>query len=218
MQTIESILFDPVGCLAEFPHEPFDEIASRLFGRRKKRSTSGSRSYWHLLNLMQMSDGNTIEDLEVQAADGASVYEDVIPALTELKAMGIKLFVTSSLSNAAIGRFLDKLSPHEFFTAVWSRDNAQGIKAAPLLSAIRAASLKPERTIFLVDTAEGLRVAKCAGVNPVLMMNDPDEARRLAMHDPAGGIVSLHELPDFIRLVAAEKARLIASQPEATSY
>jgi beta-phosphoglucomutase-like phosphatase (HAD superfamily) len=218
MQTIESILFDPVGCLAEFPHEPFDEIASRLFGRRKKRSTSGSRSYWHLLNLMQMSDGNTIEDLEVQAADGASVYEDVIPALTELKAMGIKLFVTSSLSNAAIGRFLEKLSPHEFFTAVWSRDNAQGIKAAPLLSAIRAASLKPERTIFLVDTAEGLRVAKSAGVNPVLMMNDPDEARRLAMHDPAGGIVSLHELPDFIRLVAAEKARLIASQPEATSY
>jgi hypothetical protein len=41
------------------------------------------------------------------------------------------------------------------------------------------------------------------------MMNDPDEARRLAMHDPAGGIVSLHELPDFVRLVAAENMRTL---------
>jgi hypothetical protein len=30
----------------------------------------------------------------------------------------------------------------------------------------------------------------------------------LAMHQPAGGIVSLHELPDFIRLVAAENAKM----------
>jgi len=40
------------------------------------------------------------------------------------------------------------------------------------------------------------------------MMNDPDEARRLTAHNPAGGIVSLHELPDFIRLVAAENAMI----------
>ena len=38
--------------------------------------------------------------------------------------------------------------------------------------------------------------------------NDPDEARRLTTHEPAGGIVSLHELPDFIRLVAAENAMI----------
>jgi hypothetical protein len=39
------------------------------------------------------------------------------------------------------------------------------------------------------------------------MMNDPDEARRLAMHNPAGGVVSLHEIPDFIRLIAAQNKR-----------
>lgn len=37
---------------------------------------------------------------------------------------------------------------------------------------------------------------------PILMMNDPGEARRLAMREPAGGIVSLHELPDFIRFLS----------------
>ena len=71
-----------------------------------------------------------------------------------------------------------------------------------------AASLNPEHAMYLTDTAEGLKVANSLGVTSVLMMNDPDEARRLTTHDPAGGIVSLHELPDFIRLVAAENAMI----------
>ena len=149
MQVIEAILFEPVGCFAEF-----------------------------------------------QAEDGARLYEDVMPALTELKAMGIKLFIASSLPHSAVTRFLKKYSLGEFFDAVWGRDT-------PLRNAIDAASLRPERTMFLTDTEEGLRVAKSVGVNSILMMNDPDEAKRLSMHNPAGGIVSLHELPDFVRFVAA---------------
>jgi beta-phosphoglucomutase-like phosphatase (HAD superfamily) len=208
MQVIEGILFEPVGCLAEFPAEPFNEIAARLTGRRRKKSSSGSRSYWHLLNLMEASAGDTIEALELQAVERASVYEDVRPALSELKSIGSALFIASSLSNAAIARFLERYSLNEFFSAVWSRDHAGGVKAAPLQSALAGACLKPGHTIFLTDTAEGLKVAKSVGIHPILMMNDPDEARRLAMRDPAGGIVSLHELPDFIRLVAAENAGL----------
>ena len=53
MQTIEGLLLEPVGCLAEFPSGPFHEIAVRFFGRKGKASPSGSRSYWHLLNLMR---------------------------------------------------------------------------------------------------------------------------------------------------------------------
>jgi beta-phosphoglucomutase-like phosphatase (HAD superfamily) len=217
MQIIEAILFEPVGCLAEFPAEPFHEIAVRLFQRRKKPSKSGSRSYWHVLNLMEAADKEldeseqkTFEDFEVQAVAAASIYEDVVPSLQELNAMGVKLIVASSLSNPAIECFLEKCSPYEFFSSVWTRNNAGGIKSAPLRSAVRGASLRPEHTMFLTDTVEGVKVAKSAGVNAILMMNDPDEARRLAMHDPAGGIVSLHELPDFVRLVAAENARRLS--------
>jgi FMN phosphatase YigB (HAD superfamily) len=198
MRTIEGVLFEPVGCLAEFPPEPFHEIAVRLYGKRGKASRSASRSYWHLLNL----GGETIEALEVQAADGAVIYDDVLPALIELKAMGVRLFIASSLSQAAITRFLVKC-PHQF-DGVWSRDNAGGIKAKPLARAIHGGPLRPENTMFLTDTAEGLKVADSVGVNSVLMMNDPDESRRLAMLNPGGGIVSLHELPDFIRLVRAQ--------------
>src|SRR6266699_3948207 len=198
MQGIEAVLFEPVGCLAEFPAEPFHEMAARLSGRKKSASKSGSRSYWHLLNLMEAADKKPeSEDLELQAGAGATVYEDVIPALSELKVMGVGLVIASSLSNIAVTHFLEAYGLCGFFSAVWNRDNAGGIKAVPLARA----SLNPEQTIFLTDTAEGLNVAKRAGLNAVLMMNDPDEARRLAMQEPAGGIVSLHELPDFIRLV-----------------
>ena len=42
MQTIEALLLEPVGCLAEFPSAPFHEIAVRLFGRKGKASSSAS--------------------------------------------------------------------------------------------------------------------------------------------------------------------------------
>ena len=207
MQIIEAILLEPVGCLAEFPAQPFNEIAAQCFGRKNKPSKSGSRSYWHVLNLMEAAGNRSAEALELQAVEEASPYEDVIPALTELKAMGIQLFLASSLSTAAIARFVEKSGVQEFFSAIWTRDNA-GIKAVPLRSAIAAASLNPEHVMYLTDTAEGLKVANNVGLISVLMMNDPDEARRLTTHEPAGGIVSLHELPDFIRLVAAENAMI----------
>jgi len=207
MEPLKAVLFEPVGCLAEFPPEPFHEIAVRLYGRKGKGSKSASRSYWHLLNLMESSAGGSIEALEIEAADGASVYEDVLPALVELRTMGVRCIITTSLSNAAAVRFLEKC-PHEF-DAVWTRENAHGIKAAPLARALEAACLAPDNAMFLTDTAEGLHVAKGLGINAVLMMNDPDEAMRLALRDPSGGIVSLHELPDFIRLVAAQNARAL---------
>jgi phosphoglycolate phosphatase-like HAD superfamily hydrolase len=208
MQIIEAILFEPVGCLAEFPAQPFNEIAAQCFGRKNKPSKSGSRAYWHLLNLMEAAGNQSAEALELQAVEEASPYEDVIPALSELKAMGIHLILASSLSTAAITRFVAKSGLDECFSAIWTRDNAGGIKAVPLRSAIAAASLNPEHVMYLTDTAEGLKVANNLGVTSVLMMNDPDEARRLTTHEPAGGIVSLHELPDFIRLVAAENAMI----------
>jgi phosphoglycolate phosphatase-like HAD superfamily hydrolase len=176
MQTIEAILFEPVGCLAEFP--------------------SGSHHYWRGLTTASPA-------AEFQAVDGASVYEDVVPALAELQTMGVKLVIASSLSHGAIVRFLEKHSLARFFSSIWSRDAAGGIKDAPLRKAIESESLKPAHTMFLTDTAEGLKIAKRVGVHSILMMNDPDEAKRLAMQGPSGGIVSLHELPDFVRLVAA---------------
>lgn len=206
MQPVKTILFEPVGCLADFPAEPFIEIAARFFGGKRNATRSASRAYWHVLNIMQASGQvpDKCEALEIEAVTSAGVFEDVLPALTELKGMGLHLCLTSSLSQSAVDAFLDKLPERGLFSAIWSRDRAQGVKEAPL----RAAVSMPENTMFLTDTAEGLKTAKAAGVNGVLMMNDPTEAKRLALHNPAGGIVSMLELPDFVRLVAARAVRM----------
>jgi phosphoglycolate phosphatase-like HAD superfamily hydrolase len=214
MQTIEALLLEPVGCLAEFPSAPFNEIAVRLFSRKRKASSSTSQTYWRLLNLIEAiktpfdaEKKSVAEKLEVEAVDAASLYEDVVPALAELKSMGIRLFVASSLSRKAAARFIERNSLGEFLSGVRTRDEAGGVKSAPLLSALEGASLPREKTMFLTDTVEGIKVARSVGVLPILMMNDPDEAQRLAMHHPAGGVVSMHEMPDFLRLIAAQNQR-----------
>jgi beta-phosphoglucomutase-like phosphatase (HAD superfamily) len=215
MQVVENIFLEPVGCMAEFPAVPFHEIAARLFGRKAKASKSASRSYWHWLNLMEAAGTpldatakSWMEGKEIEAVNGATVYEDVRPAFAELKSMGVRTFVTSSLSRAAVERFVAQSSLAGFLAGMWTREDSGGIKATPLLKALHDAALCPERTVFLADTVEGVRAARAAGIHPVLMMNDPDESRRLAMHNPAGGVVSLHELPDFIRFVAMQKTGL----------
>ena len=95
-----------------------------------------------------------------------------MPALRELKSMGVHLSIASSLSDAATSRFLEKHSLGGFFAGVWNRDDAGGIKSVPLVRALRNASLQPENAMFLTDTVEGIKVARSAGVHP-----DPDDER-----------------------------------------
>ena len=98
-------------------------------------------------------------------------YEDAAPALAELDALGVRTIAVPSLSEA------------------------------DLRQAVAEAALSPERVVCLTDTEAGLRAAQAVGVQAVLMMNDPDEAMRLTALRPAGGIVSLLELSDFVRFV-----------------
>lgn len=140
---------------------------------------------------------------EFPAAGPAEAYEDVAPALTELKALGIKLFVASSLPAAVVTSFLDTSGLNGFFDGVWTGQVGDTV----LKHALSAAAIDPDRVLLVTDTAEGLRAARDAGVHGILMMNDPDRAMKLTAHKPAGGIVSLLELPDFVRLVASSGVR-----------
>lgn len=208
MQIIKAVLFEPVGCLAEFPAEEFNRIAADLFGAREGARDSGSEAYWRLLDLMgeagsrlKPAEAAIAEGLELQAVDGVHLYEDVPPALAELKAMGITLLIASSLCTTAVNRFLERFSL-DYFAGIWTRDNAGGVKGAPLRKAIEFSAFQPGHVMALVDTKASLDAAKEVGVNAILMINDYDEGRRLVTHAPTGGIVSLHELPDAIRFVA----------------
>ena len=125
MQIIHAVLLEPVGCLAEFPAREFDEIAARLFHETSVHS-SGSEAFWRVLDLLETS-GQSLdpsqqklaEGLEVRAVDQVDIYEDVVPALSELKGMNIQMFLASSLSGAAVNRFLERFPVREFFSAIW---------------------------------------------------------------------------------------------------
>jgi phosphoglycolate phosphatase-like HAD superfamily hydrolase len=217
LQNIDAILFELVGCVAEFGSEEFDAIASQVFGQSCS-SRSGSQAYWNVLNLLETTDANgrrlnaqersTVEGYEIQAVSRASAYEDVAPALSELNDLGVKLIISSSLSRIAVDHSLKTFFHGAPFFDVWNRDSAGGVKRVPMVKAITSRSMTAERVMFITDTADGLQTAKEIGVNAILMMNDPDEAMTLTAHNPAGGIVSFAELPDFVRFVAAEHARL----------
>jgi hypothetical protein len=118
-------------------------------------------------------------------SDAEGTYEDVAPALAELKTMGIQLLFGAEPQTAAP-------QPNAPQPATLQSRDRQG--AFP----------EPSETLYITDNAEGLAKAKSAGMIPILLMHDPDEAMRLVANNPAGGIVSLLELPDLIRFVSAQ--------------
>jgi hypothetical protein len=127
--------------------------------------------------------------------DAQGTYEDVAPAFAELKAMGIQLLFGAAPSRSRFRNTTAVPIP------VPNRDR-EGAAPNPA---------DPTETLYVTDNAEGLARAKSAGMIPILLMHDPDEAMRLVANNPAGGIVSLLELPDLIRFVSARSTTPIPS-------
>jgi beta-phosphoglucomutase-like phosphatase (HAD superfamily) len=205
---IKAVLFEPVGCLAEFRADDFNRAATDLLGPGEDAPATGSLAYWRLIGLLaprydslSSSDRSRLEALELQAVEHADLYPDVGACLDELGQLGIATFLVSSLSRAALDRFNQRFSLSGRFAGCVAREEAKGVMANPLRHAVTQAGLGPAQTMVLVDTAEALDLAKSLGANAVLMINDYDEGRALAERGPSGGIVSLAELPDALRLI-----------------
>jgi phosphoglycolate phosphatase-like HAD superfamily hydrolase len=219
MQAIRAVLFEPVGCLAEFRAEEFDRAARDLFGWSGDDAATGSQAYWRLLGLLgdtwsTVSAVNVarLADLEIAAVEHAELYEDVPTSLQKLQATGVKAYLVSSLSRRAVDRFIARFSLADMFTGSVTRDEAQGVTVLPLRRAVAQAAIDPKEIIALVDTAEALDAAKQIGLNALLMINDYDEGRTLAERHPAGGIVSLSELADALALIAQRSGLRSAPQ------
>jgi FMN phosphatase YigB (HAD superfamily) len=206
VESIKAVLLEPVGCLAEFRAEEFNSAAADLFGAIEGADATGSQAYWRLLSLMEQravpADALLrLEALELRAVEHADLYEDVRPSLQALKSMGVALILASSLSRPAVARFIERHSLADLFAGAVTRDEAGGVMSRPLRLARDAAGLAPAHVMALADTAESLELTKQLGLAAMLMINDYDEGRALAARNPAGGIVSLSELPDALRLI-----------------
>lgn len=208
MDTIKAILFEPVACLAEFRPDEFNRAAQELDAKADGSAATGSQAYWQLVGLLGRrgdalagADLARLEALELQAVEAADLYPDVPACLEELRQLGVAAYLVSSLSRPAVRRFLERFSLAQSFAGSVARADAGGVAAMPVRHVLAQAGLEAGRTMLLVDTAEMLELAKTLGLKAVLMINDYDEGRLLAERSPAGGIVSLAELPDALRLI-----------------
>jgi FMN phosphatase YigB (HAD superfamily) len=214
---IKAVFFDPVGCLAEFRRDEFDR-AAELFGADEvDLEASGSQAYWRLLSLMQQQPLTSettakLQALELAAVEQADCYEDVGPALTTLKSLGVAAHLVTSLSRAAAARFVAQHQLADLLAGSITRDEAQGVGGKVLQCAIESAGCAPAEIMMLADTAPAIELARQIGLNAMLMINDYDEGRALAERNPAGGIVSLAELPDALRLIEQRAGQRAASR------
>jgi FMN phosphatase YigB (HAD superfamily) len=206
MDSIKAVLVEPVGCLAEFAPDAFDSAAAELFGASPDAAATGSQAYWRLLGLMEErplvgASLARLQELELTAVEHADLYEDARPSLAELKALGVATILVSSLSRAAVARFIERHALADLLAGAVTRDEAGGVMGKVLRAVVDQAGLAPAHVMALADTAEGLALAKQLGLNAMLMINDYDEGRALAERNPAGGIVSLTELADALRVI-----------------
>jgi FMN phosphatase YigB (HAD superfamily) len=220
MDSIKAVLFEPVGCLAEFSAEDFNDAAADLFGVSPDPAATGSQAYWRLLGLMeQRQDAITIEgwvrlqELEIRAIVQAALYEDVRASLEELKTLGVAAYLASSLSPLAVADFLERHGFADLFVGRITRTEAGGVMGKVLRAALDRTGLDPARVMALADTAQALETIKQLGLNAMLMINDYDEGRALAERNPSGGIVSLAELAPALRLIEQRSGMHAPSRP-----
>jgi beta-phosphoglucomutase-like phosphatase (HAD superfamily) len=218
VETIKAVLFEPVGCLAEFRADEFDSAAADLFGASENPGASGSQAYWRLLGFMEQRTISTeslarLEELELRAVEHAQLYDDVRASLEELKSLGVATVLASSLSRPAVARFIERHGFADVLAGAVTRAEVGGVGSKVLRFALEKTQLDPARVMVLVDTAEGLEMIKQLGLNAMLIFNDYDEGRALALRNPAGGIVSLAELADVLRLIEQRSGIRAPSRP-----
>ncbi len=213
MEAIKAVLLEPVGCLAEFGPEAFN-TAAQLYGAADPAPTA-SLAYWRLIELMQQQPGRAADptQFELGAVEQADLYPDVAPALAELRELGVATILASSLSRAAVDRFIARFSLTDLLAGAIARDEAGGGGDKLLRHTLAHIPVAPRQIMMLVDTADGMALAKQHGLAAMLMINDYDEGRALAALNPSGGIVSLAELPDALRVIEQQSGLRQASRP-----
>src|SRR5258708_7689282 len=134
MESIKAVLLEPVGCLAEFAPDAFNSAAAELFGASPDAAATGSQAYWRLLGLMEErplagASLARLQELELAAVEHADLYEDARPCLAELKALGVATVLVSSLSRAAVARFIERHALADLLPGAVTPDAARGLLA-----------------------------------------------------------------------------------------
>ncbi len=99
--------------------------------------------------------------------------EGVEDYLKEAKELGLKIGLASSSSRKWVEGFLTKLNIIQYFDVIKTRDDVSKVKPNPelYLKALEALGVLPSEAIAFEDSLNGLRAARAAGLQCVIVPN-----------------------------------------------
>ena len=145
-----------------------------------------------------------LDAFELRDLASTKPFPGILEALTDLKAMGVRLAVLTNSGRKAATRSLTIAGLLGLFEFVLTRDDTETMKprAEGLLKAVSMLSLPKDRVYYVGDTPYDVMAAKGAGVKSVSVATGTYTPDRLAS-----------EGPDFVISSVSELGTLLGIQP-----
>ena len=162
-----------------------EEYLQNIFG--KKIETTDIKNY-----------ARSLVDESVKI-NGLELKDGVVECLKYLKTQDVKIAIVTATAIERTEMYVKKAKLEEFFDDIISAKNVPRGKPAPdvYLTACEKLNVKPEETIAVEDSPNGVMSASRAGCN-VVMVPDQTEPDGELMKCLFGNIKSLREFENFI--------------------
>lgn len=133
------------------------------------------------------------------AANGLQLKDGVVECLKFLKTKYVKIVIVTATAAERTKKYLKEASIEEYFDDIISAKNVPRGKPAPdvYLTACERLGIKPENTIAVEDSPNGVKSASAAGCN-VVMVPDQTEAEEELMRCLFGIIKSLRNFEELV--------------------
>jgi phosphoglycolate phosphatase len=109
-----------------------------------------------------------------------SLYDQVIPYLSQTKAMGIKHIILSAYEHNGLTEWLDSMDLLSHFDGVFGAHNSSGqCKKNAGKRMVSAMNLDINHCVYFGDTLHDAHVAKYLGITPLLLASGHNDEARL---------------------------------------
>ena len=162
-----------------------EEYLQNIFG--KKIETTDIKNY-----------ARSLVDESVKI-NGLELKDGVVECLKYLKTQDVKIAIVTATAIERTEMYVKKAKLEEFFDDIISAKNVPRGKPAPdvYLTACEKLNVKPEETIAVEDSPNGVMSASRAGCNVVMVPDQTEADEKLKSH-LFGSIRSLGEFEGFI--------------------
>ena len=148
---------------------------------------------------------NLLEEMELKAAQEVTLYPGALGTLRELRKRSVKIVIVTNNGRAGTDVTLKRLNLEEFFDAVVTRDDCEGMKPdpEPVRNALERIGISSEDAILVGDGVMDVMAARAAGLQSVAVATGPFTKERLLQVEPNYLLGSINDLTTLVDLLLA---------------